>query len=93
MTGIKAVLEFGKDKKTYYIGHKHLRTFKEIITDVRDYINPNSKLNFGKYQDNNYIDYQEISLFSLYEDTGFEARADFKESILKTAEWLKNNKR
>lgn len=93
VTGIKAVLEFGKDKKTYYIGHKHLRTFKEIITDVRDYINPNSKLNFGKYQDNNYIDYQEISLFSLYEDTGFEARADFKESILKTAEWLKNNKR
>lgn len=90
--GIKAVLEFGKDKKSYYIGHKHLRTFKDIITDVRNYINPDTNLNFGKYQDDNYIDYQEIDLLALYNDTGFEAKADFKYSILKTAEWLKNNK-
>lgn len=92
VAGIKAVLEFGKDKKNYYIGHKHLRTFKDIITDVRNYINPYTNLNFGKYQDDNYIDYQEIDLLALYNDTGFEAKADFKESILKTAEWLKNNK-
>lgn len=92
VSGIKAVLEFGSDKKDYYIGHKHLRTFKEIITDVRNYINPNSKLNFGKYKDDAYIDYREVDLLSLYNDTGFEAKADFKESILKTAEWLKNKR-
>lgn len=92
VAGIKSVLELGKDKKSYYIGHKHLRTFKDIITDVRNYINPDTNLNFGKYQDDNYIDYQEIDLLALYNDTGFEAKADFKNSILKTAEWLKNNK-
>lgn len=92
VAGIKAVLEFGCDKKDYYIGHKHLRTFKEIIIDVRNYINPNSKLNFGKYKDDAYIDYQEVDLLSLYNDTGFEAQADFKESILKTAEWLKKKR-
>lgn len=92
VAGIKTVLEFGNDKKDYYIGHKLLRTFKDIITDVRDYINPNSKLNFGKYEDDTYIDYQEIDLCSLYNDTGFEVKADFKESILKTAEWLKKRK-
>lgn len=35
------------------------------------------------------VDYRNIDIEALYNDTGFECKADFKDSILKTAAWLK----
>ena len=35
------------------------------------------------------MDYSLIDLESLRQDTGFECKADFRESIMKTVEWLK----
>jgi nucleoside-diphosphate-sugar epimerase len=86
----EAIGKYGRDQKTYYVGHRQLRSFKEWLTDLRDAINPAVKLNFGGYKDNQSIDYASIDLDALYNDTGFECKADFKESILKTAEWLKS---
>ena len=47
-------------------------------------------LEFGYYPDDGYIDYSEIDLNALYQDTGFECKADFDDSIRKTAAWLKS---
>lgn len=87
--GLIAVGFKGKNAKQYYIGNRQTRAFKDIIKDVRDIVNPNAELFFGTYSDNTYIDYSKFDLNALYEDTGFECKADFRESILKTAEWVK----
>ena len=45
---------------------------------------------FGAYPDaKSGVDYKYIDKDALWRDTGFECEIDFKESIMKTANWLK----
>lgn len=87
--GLIAVSQKGINGKQYYIGSRELRTFKDIVIDVRNIISPETALNFGKFNDPSFTDYSRFDLNAIYYDTGFECRADFRESILKTAEWVK----
>lgn len=89
--GILSVYKKGVNLKSYYIGQRNLKPFKNYILDIFHTINPSLELTFGGYDDKSYIDYSKINLDELYNDTGFECKCDFKESILKTAEWLNNN--
>lgn len=85
-----AIGESGKNMKSYYVGHREVRTFRKIIEEIAEIINPSCPLLFGEYPDvPSGVDYRNIDLDALYNDTGFECKADFKESILKTARWLK----
>ncbi|MEA4993172.1 MAG: NAD(P)-dependent oxidoreductase [Oscillibacter sp.] len=84
-----AIAENGKNLKSYYMGHRKLQTFRELFTNIRNIIAPDVGLHFGAFQDTANMDYSTIDLDALYRDTGFECHADFKESILKTAQWLK----
>ena len=84
-----AIGEKGHNLKSYYVGHRKLKTFREWVTEIKDIIAPEMQLVFGEYSDSQTIDYSKIDLNALYNDTGFECKSDFKESILKTAEWLK----
>ena len=86
--GMISVLEKGKNGVSYYIGERELRTFREIITDVRDVLAPKVDLLFGYYPDDGYIDYDKIDLNRLYDDTGFQCPSNWKENILQTAEWV-----
>lgn len=92
VNGIMAIYNKGHDLKQYYIGARKLRAFKEYILDLFQCINPNVELEFGEYQDDSYIDYSKMNLEELYMDTGFECGNDYKESIIKTAEWLSGRK-
>lgn len=85
------IADKGYGGRTYYIGHRKLKTFKEWITDIRNIINPNIKLNFGEYKDPLNLDYSYINLDLLYNDTGYEVNSDFKSTIERTAEWVKQN--
>lgn len=89
----EAIGEKGINHKSYYIGHRNLCTFKELLCDIRDIVNPDVNLHFGAFQDTASMDYSRIDLDALYNDTGFECRSDFTESILKTVEWLKQEMR
>lgn len=89
VNGLIAVGEKGVNNQQYYIGNRHLRTFKEIIENVKDILSSQSNLNFGKYQDTSYTDYSRFDLNALHRDTGFECKSNFEESILTTAEWVK----
>jgi nucleoside-diphosphate-sugar epimerase len=84
----EAIGKRGINQKTYYIGHRKLRPFRKWIIDMRDAIAPKLNLKFGEYKDEQNIDYNLVDLDALYNDTGFEAKTDFKESIVKTAEWI-----
>ena len=87
--GIICAAEKGKDNGFYYIGSNNVRPLKDIVGEIRDLISPNSKINLGKYQENFKCDYSSIDTFELYRDTGFQAKWNFKDAILKTAAWLK----
>lgn len=84
----------GINLKDYYIGHKKedLRTFKEWMQEIRDIINPNVELKFGEYPEAAKFDYNKINTHELYDDTEFQIISDFHESIIKTKNWLKENK-
>lgn len=87
--GIIAALKGGVDGDSYYIGSRSLRTFREIVTRLRDVLAPDVPLQFGAYADSAYIDYSAIDLERAYRDTGFVCTADFDESVRRTAEWVK----
>lgn len=92
VAAFEAIGEHGKNMKSYYIGHRKLRTFREIITEISCILNPQCELLFGAYPDvPSGVDYDKIDLDALYRDTKFECKADFKESVLKTASWLGEN--
>lgn len=83
-----AIAEKGKNQKAYYVGHRQLKTFKEWITAIRDVVAPEVELTFGEYKDSQKIDYTEIDLDALFDDTGFECSANFAETMKSTAEWV-----
>ena len=85
----EAIGRLGKTQKRYYIGHRKLKTFRELMIQIRDIINKNVELKFGEYKDNQNIDYSMIDLNALYNDTGFECECDFEDSIKITSEWVK----
>lgn len=87
--GFFAVAEKGISGKSYYLGHRKLKPFKEWVTEARDIINPSVELHFGSYGADPEVDYSLVDLDALYRDTGFQAKEDFREAILNTAEWVK----
>lgn len=87
VNGIIAAATYGVAGTVYYVGSAP-RTFGEIMTDVRDVINPSAKLYFGVYQDPTAIDFSQFDINALHRDTGYVAKTDFKEAIVKTSEWL-----
>lgn len=90
--GLLAIGEHGDRSESYYLGHSELRTFREIFSDIGGIINPDVPLNFGAYPDENQIDYSLIDLRRLTDICGWKPEANFRESILKTAEFLKEAK-
>ena len=87
--GLLAAAEKGKAGELYYIGSNNVRPLIDIVNDIREVIYPEGKINVGKYKEAFKCDYSSIDTFKLYRDTGFQAKCDFKESVLKLSDWLK----
>ena len=90
-TALYSIGDKGQNFKRYYVGHRKLGTFKELMCSIRDIISPNTELQFGAYPDAPALNYNEIDLDALYYDTGFECKSDFERSVLSTSKWLSNN--
>lgn len=84
--------EKGKNLKSYYAGHRKIMLFRDIVINIRNILNPNVKLKFGAYKDNALIDYSKIDLDALYNDTGFEIKSNFIDTIKNTSIWINDNK-
>ena len=63
--------------------------FRSKLIAMKDILHSKSELKFGEYKDETFVNYTDFDLDALYNDTGFECKSNFRESILKTAEWLK----
>ena len=90
VTGISAVASSPCSFKTYYVGHSNISTFKSKLIEMKKVLNSSSELAFGTFSDNTFVDYSVFNSNELYEDTAFKCIVDFKESIIKTAEWIKS---
>lgn len=87
-----AIEQKGQANRTYYVGHQELQTFESLVSRTRDIVAPDVELRFGELQDKTVIDYSMIDRDALFRDTGFVCKADFDESIRKTARWLAEQK-
>lgn len=90
VNGLLAIYEEGITFKDYYVGHNQISTFKDKIISMRDLLCPNMDLKFGTLKDSTYVDYSEMNLNALKEDTAFECRVSFEDSIKLTAQWVQS---
>ena len=89
VSGIWFVDTKGTNNVVYYVGNNELKTFKQIITELRDIISPESSLFFGAYDDSSFIDYSEINVGRLSKDTDYLPSTEFADGVRKLVEWLK----
>lgn len=87
--GLLAVCERGIPGKAYYVGHRKLQRFEDLVSQTRDIMAPGMTLTFGTFKSKTAFDWTLIDREALYRDTGFECHEDFGESIRKTAAWLR----
>ena len=92
VSAMMAINEKGVDRQSYYVGHDDNRTFKDIFSEVGKIVNPNIKLKFGEYPEDNLIDYSLIDRQLLNKDTGWSPAANFEETVIITAKWIQDNK-
>lgn len=88
----KLIGEFGKPGNSYMIGSGHAKPLREFISDIFETIDPGSRPQFGglKYA-GPMLPIEVYSIARLAEDCGFKPKVSFKEGILRTASWLKEN--
>ena len=81
--------EKGTPFKNYYIGNKKPKKLKEFIFQMKDCVDVNTELGFGKIPFHGIgLEYNEFDTCSLYEDFEFEPKVGFCEGIKKTKQWL-----
>ena len=87
---IALIGEKGKQGSTYYVGGNNIRPLKDFILLMRDMIDPGLESGLGKKKLNgNGVDYSDLDISKLKEDTGFVPEISFEEGIRKTIIWLK----
>ena len=86
-----AVAERGKAGRSYYVGHRQLKTFREWIEEIRDIVAPDVALKFGEYKDPLNLDYSLVDLDLLYKDTGYECTTTLQEVLPGLSKWIKEN--
>lgn len=89
INGLVLAGEKGQSDSVYYIGNNERRPLKDIVSEVRDIINPNIDIRFGTYHEDFHVDYSCVDVHKLYRETGYLAKTPFKEAVLKTAQWVK----
>ena len=89
IAGLVLAGEKGKIDSVYYIGSDRRRPLKDIVGEVRDILAPSVEIRLGTYKEDFHVDYTSVDVTKLYRDTGYQPKWDFKEAVLKTAEWVK----
>lgn len=82
--------EKGKPFCNYYIGNKEQRPLKEYIKEMRDCIDKEIPLGFGKVPFNGEaLTYKAFKTDTLEKEFNFKPEVTFKEGINQTIQWLK----
>lgn len=80
----------GKANRTYYIGTQNPRPLKEFLIEMRDCVNPEIQIGLGELPFNGIsLTYDEFDVDAVKADTGFIPKVNFREGIIKTIRWIK----
>ncbi|MCD7775502.1 MAG: NAD(P)-dependent oxidoreductase [Clostridiales bacterium] len=86
--------EKGKDGKVYPLGSGETRLLKDYIIAMRDCVNPELKVGIGDLPYNEgQVMYLCADISELTEDTGFKPSLTFEEGIIRTAQWMKGERK
>lgn len=82
----------GMDGKTYVLGSGNARPLADYIRDIRDAVNPEMEIDIGAipYGDKQVM-FLKADTSEIERDTGWKVRTIFKDGILKTVFYNKNN--
>lgn len=85
-----AMAQSGVNGKIYPVGSGVAKPLREYVETLRDEIDPDITLGFGKvpYSDKQVM-HLEADISALTADTGFVPQTSFKEGVCKTIEWVK----
>lgn len=82
--------EKGRGFRNYYIGNRNPKKLKEFILEMRDLVNKDVKLGFGKVPNAGIsLTYNEFDTNMLFNDFQYKTIVTFKEGIYRTLEWLR----
>lgn len=88
----RLVAENGIDGEIYCIGSGQVRTLREYILAIRDSVDSNLPIGFGKRAFfPNQVMHLEADISTLQKDTGFVADYSFEAGIAETIQWCKEN--
>lgn len=86
--------EKGKDGAVYPLGSGQTRQLADYITAMRDCIDPSLKIGIGDLPYNEgQVMYLCADITELTKDTGFVPGLSFEDAIIRTAEWMKGDKK
>lgn len=86
--------EKGKDGAVYPLGSGKTRQLADYIRAMRDCIDPKLNIGIGDLPYNEgQVMYLCADISQLTADTGFEPQLSFEEGIIRTAEWMKGDKK
>jgi len=87
-----AIGEKGLPNKAYYIGSQRPRPLKDFLLEMRDAINPDIEIGLGELPfDGKSLSYREFDTKAVEKDTGFVPQIGFREGIIYTSKWIKEN--
>lgn len=82
----------GKANRRYYVGNGKPQKLRYYLENVRDVVDPEQKLGFGKLSTSEIsLQYNEFDMGLLHKDTGFVPAVSFEEGIRNTFGWLTRN--
>ncbi|AHV96397.1 NAD-dependent epimerase/dehydratase family protein [Paenibacillus sabinae] len=84
----RIIAERGISYNDYIIGSERVIPLKEYLEELKDVVNPNLTLGFGKHIYNGvYMTKQDLYNKNLYTDTGYKTNVPFKVGVKMTADW------
>ncbi len=83
------IAERGISYKNYIIGSGRAIPLKEYLLELKEIVNPNINLGFGKYEYNGiYLSKDDLSTVQLSKDTEFKTEISFTDGIQRTMKWI-----
>lgn len=90
---IRLIGESGKTEKIYGIGSGEYKPLRFYVERIRDLINPDLELGIGEVPFMSSKTFSScVNIDDLVQDTGFKPVVSFDEGIMRTIEYLKNNR-
>ena len=87
----RLIAEKGTSYANYVLGSEEVRPLKEYLTQIRDVVNPDIEIGFGRHPYSGvYLEKDDLYTQVFFSDTGFKTSVPFQKGIHLTMEFLQS---